>query len=523
MQHLFETTPRNLTLGLLALVVAAFTSSSPVNAEAPGALPLTGIDGTDRYSATVCAGSSICFDVFTQPDKDVQIRRWVGDLPNALFELLNAQGNSGHLCWTPGEQDAREEPYRFTIFAGTENTEVPVEYTLLVPHIQIRSVTKEISCKGMDDGQILLESIPAVDEYFYTWSDTPGQTPERDHLKAGSYLVVISDPNGCSIEREFVLDEPEALTTKYTVIPSDCRIVNGRIKLEVSGGTWPYQYDWNGLSGSEPELGPVAEGYYGLALTDANGCSLRDRIHVPSAALMVQNAKIQPASCPEQADGSASITINGGTAPYEIEWFPYGGSAQHAAALTAGLYTVQVADAAGCSATLELSIEARSQSPKLEMPATIEFCQGSQVALSAGNAWHTVEWSDGSRHSSLSVNRAGKYSVSVTDDHGCQQQSTIVATAVNCNDQRSARPTDSPLLRVSPNPAGDLTTVLLDPEYPESTTLFLSDALGRQLQVITPRRDGAEIEIPLRNYPAGTYLLTILQPSGSETIRLIKY
>ena len=129
MQHLFETTPRNLTLGLLALVVAAFTSSSPVNAEAPGALPLTGIDGTDRYSATVCAGSSICFDVFTQPDKDVQIRRWVGDLPNALFELLNAQGNSGHLCWTPGEQDAREEPYRFTIFAGTENTEVPVEDT----------------------------------------------------------------------------------------------------------------------------------------------------------------------------------------------------------------------------------------------------------------------------------------------------------------------------------------------------------------------------------------------------------
>ena len=110
-----------------------------------------------------------------------------------------------------------------------------MEYTLLVPHIQIRSVTKEISCKGMDDGQILLESIPAVDEYFYTWSDTPGQTPERDHLKAGSYLVVISDPNGCSIEREFVLDEPEALTTKYTVIPSDCRIVNGRIKLEVSG------------------------------------------------------------------------------------------------------------------------------------------------------------------------------------------------------------------------------------------------------------------------------------------------
>ena len=30
----------------------------------------------------------------------------------------------------------------------------------------------EISCKGMDDGQILLESIPAVDRYFYTWSDT---------------------------------------------------------------------------------------------------------------------------------------------------------------------------------------------------------------------------------------------------------------------------------------------------------------------------------------------------------------
>lgn len=523
MQALPETSLRSLALKLLAVALTLLTSSARANADAPGALPLTGIDGTDRYSATVCAGSSICFDVFTQDDKGVKIRRWNGDLPNALFELLNAEGNSGHLCWTPGVQDAREEPYHFTIFAGTENTEVPVEYTLLVPRIQIRTAIKEISCKGMNDGQIRLESPSPVDGFSYTWSDTPVQTPERDQLKAGSYTVVISDPNGCSIEREFVLDEPEALTMNYTVTPSDCRKVNGRIKLEVSGGTWPYRYTWNESFVSDSELGPVAEGYYALTLTDANGCRLRDRIYVPSAALAIQKAAIVPASCPDQADGSAAITISGGTTPYEIEWFPYGGSAQSAPALTAGLYTVQVADAVGCSATLELTIGTSFPGPKLEMPAAIEFCQGSQVALSAGNTWHEVEWSDGSRCSSLSVNRAGKYSVSVTDDHGCHQQTSIVATAVNCNDQRSARPSDSALLRVSPNPTDDLTTVLLDPEFPEGTILLLSDALGRQLQVLTPRRDGSELEIPLGNYPAGTYLLTVLQPSGSETIRLIKY
>ncbi|MBK7910833.1 hypothetical protein [Candidatus Pollutiaquabacter sp.] len=43
-----------------------------------------------------------------------------------------------------------------------------------------------------------------------------------------------------------------------------------------------------------------------------------------------------------------------------------------------------------------------------------------------------------------------KYSVSVTDDHGCQQHATIVATAVNCNDHLlGTSATDSPLLRVS--------------------------------------------------------------------------
>ena len=91
---------------------------------------------------------------------------------------------------------------------------------------------------------------------------------------------------------------------------------------------------------------------------------------------MVQNARSSQPPARNKADGSASITINGGTA-HMNQWFPYGGSA--------GMQQRSLPDFIPFGLPMPpdavhgLSIEARSQGPSWN--AGFEFCRG-QVALS---------------------------------------------------------------------------------------------------------------------------------------------
>lgn len=58
-----------------------------------------------------------------------------------------------------------------------------------------------------------------------------------------------------------------------------CDKGKGRIQALVSGGTEPYQYQWNtGSVGSE--IGNLHGGYYYVVVTDANGCSRMDSVTI---------------------------------------------------------------------------------------------------------------------------------------------------------------------------------------------------------------------------------------------------
>lgn len=60
--------------------------------------------------------------------------------------------------------------------------------------------------------------------------------------------------------------------------------------------------------------------------------------------------------CNGQTNGSATVTPNGGTSPYTYTWSPSGGNADIASGLSAGVYTVTVADAGTCVVTATVNI-----------------------------------------------------------------------------------------------------------------------------------------------------------------------
>jgi len=89
---------------------------------------------------------------------------------------------------------------------------------------------------------------------------------------------------------------------------------------------------------------------------------------------LVTSVTTTHATCPENTDGSATILVGGGTAPYAYTWSS-GDSVVTATGLAAGTYTVSVTDAAGCSITATATIIVLDIiAPTLACPGNIFLC-----------------------------------------------------------------------------------------------------------------------------------------------------
>ena len=169
-------------------------------------------------------------------------------------------------------------------------------------------------------------------------------------LIAGVYQVSITDANGCSFEGEYTIAEPaEALNATATITDVGCMgESNGSISLSVSGGMAPYQFEWSN-GASTRDLINVIAGVYQLSITDANGCAFAGEYTVtePSEPLSVTGFASE-ATCSGEANGNITLSVIGGTPPYQFEW-SNGSTSQDQIGIETGSYQVHVRDANACT------------------------------------------------------------------------------------------------------------------------------------------------------------------------------
>src|SRR5208337_3241100 len=95
-----------------------------------------------------------------------------------------------------------------------------------------------------------------------------------------------------------------------------CGVVTGSAFANVTGGNTPYTYSWN--------TGATTPSIHGITQTECIYCTVTDQIgcQVNRSATLVLSSPIMlstgpnNASCIYTADGSATVTAYGGTAPY---------------------------------------------------------------------------------------------------------------------------------------------------------------------------------------------------------------
>ena len=92
-------------------------------------------------------------------------------------------------------------------------------------------------------------------------------------LLAGDYVLVATDPQGCTSEAPFTVEEPNALEVEVAVVSEDSGAGDGQAEAMVSGGTPEYVVVWNDMTGIEVNPDSLSIGLYTAIVTDANGCT----------------------------------------------------------------------------------------------------------------------------------------------------------------------------------------------------------------------------------------------------------
>ncbi len=235
---------------------------------------------------------------------------------------------------------------------------------------------------------------------------------------SGTFLVTITDANGCTGSASFSASEIPSLTP---VITGDLDFCDGSSTILDAGNGFT-NYTWsNGAMGQM--ISVTDENNYGVTVMDADGCS-------GSAAV---TTSINP-NPNVMIGGSTTYCIGGFTtldagAGYTSYLWSDNSPTQTIVISSPGNYSVDVIDVNGCGGSAAVDVE-ESTSLSPVITGINAFCENGSTILSAGAGFATYLWNDGSMVSTLVVDATGIYSVSVSDGQGCFGNSSVAVTEV---------------------------------------------------------------------------------------------
>jgi gliding motility-associated-like protein len=286
-----------------------------------------------------------------------------------------------------------------------------------------------VSCGGGNDGTAIAIPSNGTLPYTYAWSPSGGNADTAKNLSAGTYTVIIKDSKGCSIISTATITEPSSIVLTTASTAAQCGASDGSVTVTASGGSGPYSYTWSPVSGNGSTLSNLGAGSYTVTVTDKNGC-VKTAIEVirNTGALVVTTAATN-VNCKGGADGTATITASGGTAPYIYVWntIPVQNTAT-ATGLKAGTYTVLVTASDGCKAPATVTIT-EPIGISLTTDSTNETCgkgNGTATVTASGGAGSfTYQWNNGQTTATAINLKAGTYTVTVKDANGCSITATL--------------------------------------------------------------------------------------------------
>ncbi len=404
--------------------------------------------GTETVTVTDANGCSTTADV-TLTDPDLLTAAIVGADPlcNGVCDGsadLTTTGGTGALTYlwddpatTTSEDVAGLCDGTFNVIVTDANGCTATDIvTVTEPTLIVLTPAFVASTCGAANGEVSVSAVGGTGAYTYSWDDVSASTTSTvTGLVAGTYNVIVTDAQGCTETVASTITDGAA-GTATTVVDNNVScfgICDGGATVTVVGGTGPFTYLWNN---GETTLSATAlcVGTNSVDITDANGCviSVTADITEPAVLTAAITSSTDPL-CNAVCDGTADVTVAGGTTAYTYAWTS-GGNTANETAMCAGTETVTVTDANGCSTTADVTLT----DPDLLTAAIVGadplcngVCDGSaDLTTTGGTGALTYLWDDPATTTSEDVAGLcdGTFNVIVTDANGCTATDIVTVT-----------------------------------------------------------------------------------------------
>ncbi len=387
-------------------------------------------------NTSVCAGQTVTFTSAVTGTIGATDLNWdfgVGATPSTVT------GNGPHVVTY---NTAGFVSVTLTLTGDVNGTLTKPNYIDVNPQITDLTITSVNETCGANNGVIQITGVIGGEATFNYEINGGGLTPSNlySNLNSGTYLVAVSDVNGCTYSENVILnsiDGPSAITTSIT--NATCGSSNGSIDVtSVTGGTSGYSYSLDGSAyvGSTLFSG-LAAGAYTVFVKDANNCIFSQGFNINNTGGVTDiTTNINNATC-GNSNGSITVdAVTGGTPGYlyNIDGGLFNTTSSFFG-LTGGNYTIGVQDANGCVYTEVVNVNSLAGPSSLSFNITDETCNQANGAVDVnfvlgGGALFSVTFNGTSslntNYTGLSV---GNYFVTVLDANGCSISSTATVNS----------------------------------------------------------------------------------------------
>ncbi|MFK8008288.1 MAG: gliding motility-associated C-terminal domain-containing protein [Saprospiraceae bacterium] len=314
------------------------------------------------------------------------------------------------------------------------------QVTIVEPPVTtITATTTPPTTTGGSDGTITVTVTGGTPGYTYLWSN--GGTTPTIMAPVGCYTVTVTDANGCTATAEPCITDPPPCVLSLSSTPETCNPGNnGTVMASIIGCNPPVSFVWENSNevvvGNTAMIMNLPAGMYFVTATDANLISLNDSIEVTYVGGPDVNISSEDIACFDNitTDGQVSATPTGGATPYSYNWEDVNGvivgSTDTIFNLSAGIYSVTVTDAVGCTAVdvVEIEIDDPITLAHIMTPLNCFGDANASISVTAmgGVSPYTYLWSNSIANDSITGLSSGVYTVTITDQNLCTKVDSFV-------------------------------------------------------------------------------------------------
>jgi len=294
--------------------------------------------------------------------------------------------------------------------------------------LTLNTQSVEVTKVSVADGKAMVTVDGGSPPYSYSWSN--GATSGiADNLSPGNYTVTVTDAAGCSANKPVNVDDVDCSDIIITLNREHGKCggaIKGYILSEIENAVSPLSYNWNNNSNTA-YIENASFGSYKLTVTDARGCSRVKSRNVTNGSSLSVSLNGSDLSAFNSNDGSASLSVNGGSSPYTYKWST-GATSTSINNLTPGVYEVLATDANGCIAKENITIEdvdCAANNFKAGLIYENVNCRNGndgfiRVNPSGGYSPYSYSWTGSNTSSNSRSNLSqGTYSMEITDSKNC--------------------------------------------------------------------------------------------------------